>query len=93
MTDYTDLISELRSGEIGYELAAANAITDLEAELHVSLYMNDRLYDRIAELEAEIKHLEQNFTEWLKEYRKQGDRIAELEAALSKSTEPPCSGD
>lgn len=40
---------------------------------------------RIAELEAEINHLEQNFTEWLKEYRKRGDRIAELERQLACS--------
>jgi len=32
--------------------------------------------------QAENKHLEENFTEWLKEYRKQGDRLAELEEII-----------
>ena len=39
---------------------------------------------RIAELKDEIAHLEQNFTEWLKEYRAQTDRIAALEAENKK---------
>jgi hypothetical protein len=44
--------------------------------------VNDQLRARVAELEAEIEHLEQNFTEWLKEYRKAADAIEELMAAL-----------
>jgi hypothetical protein len=59
---YSDLIIELRSGEDGLEYAAADAlweqarqIVDLEAELQVSLHVNDQLRARVAELEAALK--------------------------------------
>jgi hypothetical protein len=38
--------------------------------------------EKISMLEDEINHLENNFTEWLKEYRAQTERIKELELAL-----------
>jgi chromosome segregation ATPase len=82
MTDYTDLIARLRFFDTQVANSCADAITDLEAELQVSLHVNDQLRARVAELEAEIEHLEQNFTEWLKEYRKAADAIEELMAAL-----------
>jgi len=58
--------------------AAQRAVSEIRADETLALQ------SRIVELEAEIKHLEENFTEWLKEYRKQGERVAGLEAALRK---------
>lgn len=54
-----------------------------ELALYTLKKQDERLANRdvrIAELENEINHLEQNFTEWLKDYRVKNDRIAELEA-------------
>jgi len=63
MNDYADLIVQLRSGEIGYELAAADALEAQArriSELGKMLAVHrlavdvDALKARIAELEAEV---------------------------------------
>jgi predicted nuclease with TOPRIM domain len=47
--------------------------------------MGPRQADAIVRLTDEINHLEQNFTEWLKEYRKLSERVVELERTLALS--------
>jgi chromosome segregation ATPase len=41
--------------------------------------------EKISKLEDEINHLEDNFTEWLKEYRAMTERVAALNAELACS--------
>jgi hypothetical protein len=73
MTDYNELVNDLREYLVNTEISDA-----LKAQAR-EIAAKDA---RIAELEAREKHLEESRSIWRQDALRAGDRIAELEALL-----------